>query len=239
MNLRTLIALLLLGASLPVLSQQRGFSVTGGISTFEAGELKQYQDMLLEAAPVDVKGFTYFPPHTNIRLRLFQRHREKWKFTAGYSYTSTGAHGNYTDQSGYMDINQYLTSYQLGAAAYYRLFYWNFIEAMGYANLAITYTDNEVNRVVSTNTYYYEENTLQMRAFHPVAEAGVELLYHLNNYSFGLEGGYQYDVGGTFKVRDNTRFNSDPVEPQSDLKSNISGFRLGVKFVLLFKSDIL
>ena len=232
-----LITVMALLFSLNAQAQQRGFTLAGGISTMQLGELKSYQDLLIDRAPVEVKGLTYFPPFTHIRLGLFQRHNEQWKFAAHYSYTTSGAHGNYTDQSGYMDINQYLTTYQAGAAAYYSLFYKNFFEAMVYGQFLVGYSVNEVSRVVATNTYYYQENSLKMNTLHPLGEAGIELLYHLENYSFGLEGGYQYDLGGNFSVRENSRYNSEPLNPAGDLKSDLSGFRVGVKFVLVFNPD--
>ncbi|MDA3823266.1 MAG: hypothetical protein PF450_11755, partial [Bacteroidales bacterium] len=187
-------------------AQQTGVSITLGIGSYELQDLKNYQDNLIERLPLEVKGFSYYPPYTNVRLNLFKTLPSGLKYGLVYGYSTSGAHANYTDGSGYLNLDQNIVAHQLGASASYRLLYTNFIEVLTYGDLRLAYVRNIAEMNIVANNYF-ENNQIKLTAISPLAELGIETLLHLKKLSLGLEAGYLYDVGGKFKAGTQSRIN--------------------------------
>jgi hypothetical protein len=219
-----------------VQAQYTGASIAGGIGTYQLHDLKMFQDEIIAIAPVDAKGFTYFPPYTNIRMEVYRKNRMGLKYALTYSYSTTGAHANYRDYSGSMDIDQNVTAYQLGVSIYYPLLFKQYFEIFTYGRGMLGYTRNQITQFI-TAAQDFQTLDVRMRAISPSAEAGLEAIYHLTKYSFAIEAGYQYDLGGNLKVAENDIEAASLFIPDRQVKSNISGFRLAAKFVVRFNYE--
>lgn len=233
------IVLLTIAASLFALAQaqQSGFSVTAGIGSYDLRELKQYQDELIAGMPVEVKGFSMFPPYSSFRLNLFKQNESGLKYCIVYAYSNTGAHANYSDYSGFLNLNQTIKAYQLGASASYRIFNRNYFDINGYGDLRLSHVRNEVNANITTS-YFYENNTLILKANTPSVEIGLDAMYHFSKITVGMEGGYLYDMGAKFKAGESSVASpAVPIKPTGELHSGMSGFRVGLKFLLWFNFE--
>ncbi|MFC2080153.1 hypothetical protein ACFLRQ_01625 [Bacteroidota bacterium] len=218
-------------------AQQNGISITGGIGAYNMQDLRNYQDELITRMPVNVEGLSYFPSYTNIRLNLFRQYSNGLKYGLVFAYAATGAHANYKDNSGSLNLDQTISAYRLGISASYQLLQFKAINFMAYGDLGIGYIRDNVNMVISTN-YYYTNNTLILSTFSPQAELGIEALYNINNISLGIEGGYLFDIGNEFKYGNQSLPNPNiSLLPTSDYKSELSGFRLGLKFIFWFTNS--
>lgn len=223
--------------------QQSGLSLSGGVGTYELGDLKSYHNELLTRLPVDAKAFKYFPPHTNFRINLYRQETSGLKYGLVYAYSTSGAHANYTDFSGRLNLDQRIASYQAGASCGYRLlnidFFITQFEISAYGDLRLAYIRNQVTVDINTRYYYYENNKLNLTAFSPGAELGLEAVFNINTMSFGIEGGYYFDAGTAFKAGQESLLTSTvSLPPTGVLKSDMSGFRVGIKAVKRFSFTV-
>lgn len=220
--------------------QQSGLSITGGIGTYELSDLKTYHNELLTRLPVEAGAFAYFPPFTSLRINLFRQEPSGLKYGLVYAFSSSGAHANYTDYSGSLNLDQEIASYQVGASAGYRLlnidFFVTQFEISAYGDLRLSYVRDKVTLDINTpRYYYYENNNLNLNAFSPGAELGLDAVFNFSTVSVGLEGGYYFDAGTKFKARDQSNPSSNvSLVPTGDLRTGMSGFRVGVKAVKRF-----
>lgn len=229
-----ILIILLFAANIQAQYSAASFAI--GIGTYQLSDLKLFQDELIAIAPVAVKGFTYFPAFTHIRSEVFRKTRMGMKYGLSYSFSTTGAHANYRDYSGVININQEVTAHQLGAAIYYPLYSKEYFELLPFGRIMFGYASSLVRREIST--LYEQQNIgVKMRAFSPSAEVGLEAIYHLKVYSFAIEGGYQYDVGGNLKVSDNDSQAAGMILPDRQVRLNMSGLRIAAKIVLRFNFE--
>lgn len=237
------IILILVFAITKASGQGTGFSVTAGAGTYDLGMLKSYQDVLISRIPVEARGFSYFPPYTNVRLNLFRQHNEKLKYGLIYAFSTTGAYANYTDYSAYLNLDQQVTAYQLGLSASYRLLNADFsssrLSVSAYGDLRLGLVRDRVSMSINTVFYYYENNHLVLQTVSPMAEAGLDAMFHFSKFSVGLEGGMLYDAGAAFNEGNNSFPNPTiSLTPSSDLKSEMSGFRGGVKLIFWINNEV-
>jgi hypothetical protein len=223
--------------------QQSGLSITGGFGTYDQESLHSYHDLLISRLPVEARGFNYFPPYTNTRMTLFRQHTDKLKYGLSYAFSTTGAMANYTDYSGYLNLDQVVTAYQLGVFAGYRLVNVDFasgrFDISAYGDLQLAYVRNEVSLVIST-AYYYENNRLLLNTVTPMAAAGLDAMFHLNKLSVGLEGGVLYDTGAEFNAGNASYPASDvSLTPPAGLKSGMTGLRAGVKVIMWISKEMI
>ncbi|MEX0988391.1 MAG: hypothetical protein WD052_13015 [Bacteroidales bacterium] len=235
---RAIIIIFAVIITVQVKGQSSGISITGGVGTYELLDLKSYQDVLIERLPVDAMPFEYFPLYTNIRINLIKQHSPALKYGLIYGFSTTGAHANYSDYSGYLNLDQNLSAYQFGATAGYRLlnidFFITQFELFAYGDIRLGYVRDHVTMNIAT-TYYYEYNTLKLTSVSPMAEVGLEAMFRIKKISVGVEGGYLFDSGRNFKAGEESQpFSSVSLRPPGDLRSGMSGFRGGLKFVLWF-----
>ena len=223
--------------------QFAGFSITGGMGTYDLSTLKTYHDALLPRMPVEVRGFDYFPPFTNIRITAFKQKTERLNYGLVFAYSATGAHANYTDYSGYLNFDQTISVYQLGITANYRLLNVDLGSTLfsvgGYGDLRLGYLRDKVFMNISTS-YYYENNELLLSAVSPMAETGLEAMFHFSKVSLGLEGGLLYDTGAKLS-EGNSSYSGTGVSlsPTNEVRSGMTGLRAGVKLILWMDQDLI
>ncbi|MEX0982142.1 MAG: hypothetical protein WD577_12570 [Bacteroidales bacterium] len=222
--------------------QQSGLSITGGIGTYELSDLKTYHNELLTRLPLEAGAFTYFPPFTNIRINLYRQELSGLKYGLVYAFSATGAHANYTDYSGYLNLDQEIAAYQFGASAGYRLLNVDFFITQfvisAYGDLRLSYTRDKVMMNINTR-HYYENNKLILNAFSPGAELGLEALFNVNTISVGVEGGYYFDAGTKFNAGEQSNPESYvSLLPPGELNTDMSGVRIGLKVVKRFSLEL-
>lgn len=222
--------------------QQSGLSVTGGIGTYELSDLKTYHNDLLTRLPVEARAFAYFPPFTSFRINLYRQELSGLKYGLVYAYSASGAHANYTDYSGYLDLDQEIAAYQFGASAGYRLLLIDFFvtqfEISAYGDLRLSYVKDKVMMNISTS-YYYENNTLNLKTFSPGAELGLEAVFNFGTVSLGVEGGYFVDAGTKFRAGEQSHPESSiSLVPSGELRTDMSGFRAGLKLIKRFSLEV-
>ncbi len=235
-KLNSIVLILLLGTI--SYAQESGVSVRIGIGSYQFNDMKLYQDEIIAISPVDAKGFTYFPPYTNLKFQFYKKNYIGLKFGIFYGYSATGAYATYTDYSGTMNITQNISAFQLGASLYYPLVFKNYFEISTYGSLMFGYIHNRIIESISTFNYF-EDHSVRQKAFSPSAEVGFEAIYHLLKYTLGIEAGYQYDVGGTFKITEADSEDAKLILPERAGHSNLSGIRLTAKFILRFNANLL
>lgn len=220
-------------------AQQSGFAVTGGIGTYKLSGLKNYQIELTGRMPVDVKNFSNFPAYTSYKINLFKQKTSGIKYGVAFAFSTSGAHANYTDISGYLNLDQSISAYQLNTNASYRMINGNYIDLFATGYMGLSYVRDVTIFNISTY-YYYNNNQLVLSAISPFLELGLEGLYNLSKISVGIEGGYLIDAGSKFKVGEESYPESlVSISPSQEIKSAMSGFRMGLKFILWFNTDII
>jgi hypothetical protein len=224
--------------------QQSGLSITGGIGSYALGDLKTYHNDLLTRLPVEAGAFAYFPPFTNIRVNLFRQELSGLKYGLVYAFSSSGAHANYTDFSGSLNLDQEITSYQVGASAGYRLlnidFFVTQFEISAYGDLRLSYIRDKVMLDINApRYYYYENNNLNLKAFSPGAELGLDAVFNFSMVSLGIEGGYYFDAGTKFTAGEQSNPESNvSLVPSGEPRTDLSGFRAGIKVVKRFSLEM-
>ncbi|MCF8225602.1 MAG: hypothetical protein K9J30_06960 [Bacteroidales bacterium] len=212
--------------------QRTGFSVTGGVGTYELSELKNYHNELLERLPVDINAGNYFPPYSNFRLSLFREMANGVRYGLVYGYSTSGAHANYKDYSGYLNLDQTVTAYQLGISGSYNLLKSYFFNFYVYGDLRLGYIRDDVNLNILTS-YYFDNSSLLLHAFSPMGELGFEVLFNLKKLSIGGEVGYLYDTGFKFNTGNANELEATiDLGPSEAIHSGMSGFRAGIKAIL-------
>jgi len=215
--------------------QFNGFSVTGGIGTFALSDLKTYQDALVSRLPFEARQFAYFPAYTNLRINLFKESSSGLEYGFVFAFSTTGTHANYTDYSGSLNLDQRVAAYQGGVSLSYPLLLsGNREKGFGlsaYGDLRLAFVRNNVSSVINT-LYYFESNELNLSALSPMSELGLQALVHFNKISTGLEGGYLLDFNRKFSTGDQSAFDpSFSLRPSGDIRSGMSGFRIGLKVI--------
>jgi hypothetical protein len=224
--------------------QQSGLSITGGIGSYELGDLKTYHNELLTRLPVEAGAYDYFPPFTSLRINLFRQELSGLKYGLVYAFSSSGAHANYTDFSGTLNLDQEIASYHVGVSAGYRLlnidFFVTQFEISAYGDLRLSYIRDKVMLDINApRYYYYENNNLNLSTFSPGAELGLDAVFNFSTISIGIEGGYYFDAGTKFKAGDQSNPSSNvSLVPAGELKTDLSGFRIGVKGVKRFNLEM-
>lgn len=230
------LAVILLAANIQ--GQFSGLGITGGIGTYNLSELSQYQSVLSSRLPVEVKQFSSFPAYSNFRLNLFNEQPSGFNYGITFAYSTTGSHANYTDFSGFLNLDQLITAFQFGVSAGYPLLHFdvaeNRLEFLVYGDLRLGYIRDKVTMNITTN-YYFESNALILNTFSPQTEIGLQSMYHMTRFSLGVEAGYLYDVGRKFDVGEQSSYSSSvSLKPTGDLSSGMSGFRIGLKMIFWF-----
>ncbi len=155
------------------------------------------------------------------------------------AYVGPERGANYHDYSGYINLDQNVTAMQLGASFSYRILYLNYFEIKAFGDASLSYIKDEVDRYIITNYYYAVANRIKLRTVSPTLEAGMELMYNFTRMSFGVEGGYQVNFLSKLKMKSDESYENEALYPDGDLNADISGIRVGVKFILWFTNDLL
>lgn len=240
---KSLIVVILFSVTMVLNGQQSGVSLSGGIGTYDLSDLKRYHNELLTRLPVDAQAFEYFPPFTNIRLNLYRQELSGVKYGLVYAFSTSGAHANYTDRSGQLNLDQEIASHQVGISGGYSLlnidFFITQFEISVYGDLCLAYIRDQVTMNINTRYYYYENNKLNLGTFSPGAELGLDAVFNFNTVSLGVEGGYYFDAGTKFKPGTESLTTSIvSLRPSGELRTGMSGFRAGIKLIKRFNPEM-
>jgi hypothetical protein len=211
-------------------AQSYSFSASAGISTMQLNELTAYQQELIDNSIVSLRGLSFFPAYSYTNLSFENAVLDKWRLGGTLGYATTGAHANYSDYSGYLNIDQNLFTFHLGLTGYYSLFTSKSWELSLMGNLSLTHTRVKVSKYIIT-ARLSEENSLLLTSFSPSGLGGIELMYHFETVSLGLEAGYLANLSTEIKPANTLNFSSTELEPSGIVRANSSGLRAGLKIV--------
>lgn len=218
-------------------AQYNGISISGGPGSYDLTDLKTYQNDLIDKFPVALRQFDNFPIYTNIKINIFKTLETGLSYGITYAYSTTGSHANYTDFSGYINLDQAISAYQAGLTASYSFLDFfvsseKHLEFSVYGELRLAYIRNNVGAIINTS-YYFENNSIKLSTITPFSEFGLQGMYHMQKISLGVEGGYLIDFGAKMNAGDQSSLNSSfSIQPDGDIKSQMSGIRLGLKLIL-------
>lgn len=221
---------------LPATGQERALSFTGGIATYNLVDLEQYQEVLLNRLPVEARQLSLFPPYSNFALRFFVQGDKGFRYGAILQYATTGAHANYTDYSGYLNLDQSLVSINVGLTAGYRFLSVPLsdlkLDFSGYGDLCLGIVRDKVEMSLNTR-FYYDASSINLSSSSPSTQLGMEAMLRFSALSIGIDGGYLLDFGSTLNSGSYVNpGNSVSLYPTQDLRSDISGFRVGLKLTV-------
>lgn len=224
-------------------SQDMGLSFSGGIANYSMDELSLFQQELLTRLPKEAKQFADFPAFTHIEVAFIKKTAKNLRYGLVYAYSSTGSHANYQDFSGYLNLDQRTGAFQLGLFASYPLLAYDFkasqLDLAASGKIRMAYIRNNVLSEINT-AYYYESNKVIMSGVSPTVQLGLEGLWHRGNISLGLEGAYLLDAGAKLEFGDQTAFEpSVNLKTSDEIRSNLSGFRAGIKVIFWIDRSML
>jgi hypothetical protein len=150
---------------------------------------------------------------------------------AGYSYSATGGKLNYSDYSGYITTMLTSASHRAGGFASYAVIGGGWFEFSIYGRLEIKYTLIDI----SSELYALGASSVTDNSYSSVSpggSAGLELLVHLKDFSFGAEGGYEVDSPGKLTNRESKDELYDPYDRERVLTSDWSGWYAQLKFMI-------
>ncbi len=212
----------------PAIAQNNAFWAGFGIQASRMDDLKYYQELILNNWPVEGKKTSSFPIYTTGSFGFMKQLYPAVRIGGGYSHSVTGAKSDYTDYSGYVSSEMLATSHRAGAYGSYLLLGGDWIELSLSGKLEIKYTTIELTSSIYALGYSDRYSTLYS-SISPGGSAGLELLVHLRDFSFGLEGAYEADVPGKLYDRDTKDDLLDPADPDRILTSDWSGWYTQLK----------
>lgn len=218
--------------TVPVASCQKSAFWTGfGLQASRMDDMKYYQQLMLEAYPVEGKVMSSFPSYITGSFGYLRQLYPTVRIGGGYSYSATGAKLNYSDYSGYLTTKMTAASHRLGGFASYSVFGGERIELSINGRLEIKYTSLDlISSIYALGYSDYASSTYT--SVSPGGSAGIELLIHLGKFSFGAEAGYEVDVPGKLNNKETKDDLLDPFDQNRVLTSDWTGWYAQIKFLL-------
>jgi len=211
-------------------AQEKGIMASFGGATFKMEDMKYFQEYILSTYPVEGKVISSFPPYTSFSINYLIQIWPLVRIGAGYVHTTTGAKSDYTDFSGYIHTNLNATSHRAGTFVNYTFMGNDKLDLSLYGRLDLNISKIEEATSIYVNGRYNQQFN-KYRSFSPNLSAGLELMYNIDRYSFGFEGGYLVDFGGKLENTNNGSDLKDPVESSRILTSDWTGWRAAIKAI--------
>lgn len=214
-----------------VLSQNNAIWIGAGIQTSKMDDMKYLQELILETYLVEGKILSSFPTYVMGSFGFMHQWYPSVRIGAGYGYSSTGAKSNYTDYSGYVTTLMNAVSHRAGGHGSYSVLAGEWYELSLYGRLDVKYTMMDV----TSSFYALGSSGITTNKYSSVSmggAAGLELLIHLKNYSFGVEGGYEKDAPAKLSNRESKEELIDPNDLDRVLTSDWTGWYVQLKFLL-------
>jgi len=220
-------------ASHRVQAQDLGIYASIGVATMRMDDMKYLLESIIETYPVEARVISSFPPYTASSFGFLKRLYPHLKLGAGYGFTTSGAKANYSDYSGSLTTEITAVSHRVGGLVSYSPISGDKIEfsLLGRLDLNVSRIDISTLLIASGFSNGGEST---YTAFSPQASGYAEIMYNFGSFSFGLEGGYLLDLPGKLKESGGS-YLSDPNDPRSDLTSDWTGWRAGIKGILWLK----
>lgn len=213
--------------------QTNGAWIGAGIQTSTMENMKYMQEYILESYPVEGKIISSFPAYTMTSFGWVHQWYPMVRINAGYAFATTGAKSNYTDYSGYITTLMKAVSHRAVVSAYFSLMNLDWFEISAFGRIDVKYSRIDI----TSNLYSFgasgaTENSYS--SWSPGLGGGAEMLVHLEKYSFGVEGGYEFDIQGKLTNINSKTELADPNDPDRILTSDWTGWFAQAKFILWF-----
>lgn len=225
---------ILLGTTLS--AQDLTLSGSLGLSAMQLNELKDYQQELIDDSSIPMKGLSMFPLFTYERISLEKQFTSRVRAAFSVGHATTGAHANYTDYSGYLNLDQTLNTYLFGVTGFYSLRTFRSLDLSLMGNLSLTHTRVKVAEYIITPLTSVN-NQLTLSSFSPSLLGGIELMYRFRVVAVGVEAGYLLNIGTVLDPIDDQDYPGEALEPSSEVRANSSGLRAGIKVAIPIIAD--
>ena len=215
------------------MAQHHAFWAAFGLQDSKMSDLKYYQELILEDYPVPGKTTSSFPYYTSASVGFLKQMNPTLRIGAAYGFATTGGKSNYSDYTGYITTEFLANSYRLGGYVSYTLLDADWFELSVYGRFEVKYSLIDI-----TQTFYalgYSDYILnKYGSISPGGSAGGEILFHVGDISFGVEGGYEADIPGKLSHRETKSDLTDPNDPNRVLTSDWTGWCAQLKVVFWF-----
>ncbi len=228
---KALIILQILLVSFGLLGQDRGVLISVGGAGFRMDDLKYYLEQNLNSYPVEGKIVNSFPPYSSLTINYLRQFMSMLRIGAGYGYTSAGARSDYSDYSGNITTDILASSHRIGAFASYSVLGGEHIDLALYGRLDANFTRVEISNSIYV-LGFYSGNSDKYKSVSPNTSAGFELMYHLRNFTVGIDAGYLVDVPGKLSETGSGSNLLDPADHNRILKSDWTGWRAGFRAII-------
>jgi len=230
-GMRLILLIVMVALAVPgVHAQEKGIMASFGGATFKMEDMKYFQEYILTTYPVEGKIISSFPLYTSFSINYLAQIRPLVRIGAGYVHTTTGAKSDYTDFSGNIHTNLNATSHRVGAFANYTFMGNDKFDLSLFGRL-----DVNISKIEEATSIYangrYNQLINKYRSFSPNLSAGLELMYNINKYSIGFEGGYLVDFRGKLENTGTSSDLKDPVDSSRILTSDWTGWRAAIKAI--------
>jgi len=228
---KALIILQILLVSYGLTGQDRGVMISFGGASFRMDDLKYYLEQNLNSYPVEGKIVNSFPPYSSLSINYFKQFLSMLRIGAGYGYTSTGGRSDYSDFSGNITTDVVASSHRIGAFASYSVLAGELIDLALYGRLDANFTRVEISNSIYVLGFYSGASD-KYKSVSPNTSAGLELMFHLKNFTVGMDAGYLVDLPGKLSDTQSGGSLLDPADNTRALKSDWSGWRAGLRAVI-------
>ena len=215
----------------PAQAQNWGISASVGLGNYQMDDMKYLLESIMQTYPVEARVISSFPPYTSVSAGLMKRIYPHLKAGAAYGYATSGSKADYSDYSGSIRTTITAVSHRLGAFGTYTPLAGERLELSLRGQVDMSLTRMDVSSYLIAAGY---SNGLEnkYRAINPQISAFAELMYNLEKFSLGLEGGYLLDIPGKLKGTGESQDLTDPADSRTTLTSDWTGWRAGVKAVI-------
>jgi hypothetical protein len=210
--------------------QRRGFEAGGGLHQPRMDDLTYLLEYIHEAYPVEAKILASFPPYTSASAGLRFTPYPSLEVGGGYSFSTSGARINYTDYSGSLSTDMSAASHRLGLLASYALLGDRRVVLRAFGKVELNYSTTRITSSWIFSTFS-DIDAFEYYSVSPSLSGGLELFYHFETISLGLEGSYMADMPATLKERESRDPLTDPGDPERELTTDWTGWRAQLKII--------
>jgi len=214
------------------MAQDLGVALGGGIATSRMDDMKYLQEYMMDFFPLEGEIISSFPAYVSASIGIIKQWYPNIRIGGGYAHTSTGGRANYTDYSGSYNINMTAVSNWLGASVSYAFLQGNWHDLSVYGKLGANINNMEITQSI----YLIQGSDWSSTRYNTInlcGSLGLEYLVHLKILSFGVSGGYQVDLPGELKDKEDHNPFKDPVPANNRvLTTDWTGWRAGGKIII-------
>lgn len=194
--------------------------------------LKKFNRDIISSLPVNPKVVDDFPSQPYIEGSIVYHNTNPMYLGLSFGYHSTGSRISYKDYSGELKIDNVLSAYSPGIVVG-AIITDKVLVLKSEANFSYSISNLEIIEQILS-----EKDQLKLESHSFQLEPRIRLTYLLNEFEFGLRGGYLIDFGGKYSLEGNPDSFLENGEDDA-IKSNWSGIRFGlsVAYNIHFKKE--